>query len=122
MPRQIRTTSKTMHRAGELRKAQTPQEARLWSRLRNHQLAGIGFRRQHAIGHYIVDFFAPGRKLIIEVDGGQHFEQEEYDRIRTTYLESRGYRVIRFTNRDVNKDIDGVLREILIALGITPLA
>lgn len=107
-----------MHRAGELRVNQTPEEARLWARLRAHQLGGIGFRRQHAIGNYITDFCAPGRKLIIELDGSHHLEQEEYDRDRTIYLESQGYRVIRFSNRNVNTDIEAVLCEILIALGM----
>ena len=58
-----------MHRAGELRLNLTPEEAKLWSHLRAHRLAGIGFRRQHAIGSYIVDFYAPSKKLIIELDG-----------------------------------------------------
>jgi very-short-patch-repair endonuclease len=118
MPRPIRSTSKIMRRAGELRRTQTPEEAKLWSRLRNHQLGGIGFRRQHAIGRYIVDFCSPGRKLIIEVDGSQHAEQQEYDNARTDFLESKGYRVIRFSNRDVNRDIEAVLLEIQIAAGI----
>jgi very-short-patch-repair endonuclease len=75
-------------------------------------MAGVQFRRQHAIGHYIVDFCAPRRKLVIEVDGSQHLEQVEYDRRRTEYLETRGYRVVRFWNREVMKNIDGVLSRI----------
>lgn len=71
---------KTMHRAGELRRNQTPAEAKLWAYLRAHRLEGVGFRRQHAIGPYITDFCAPRRKLVIEVDGGQHLDQTEYDR------------------------------------------
>ena len=67
-----RSNPKTMHRAGQLRRALTPAEAKLWAVLRNYQLDGVGFRRQHAIGRYIVDFCAPRRKLVIELDGSQH--------------------------------------------------
>ncbi|HEX5840167.1 MAG TPA: DUF559 domain-containing protein [Anaerolineales bacterium] len=63
------TTPKTMHRAGVLRKQQTEAEAKLWARLRAHRVGGVQFRRQHAIGKYIVDFCAPRRKLVIELDG-----------------------------------------------------
>ncbi len=69
----------------------------------------IQFRRQHAIGNYVVDFCAPREKLIIELDGSQHLEQEEYDAERTAFLESKGYKVLRFWNNDVEKDIDTVL-------------
>ena len=104
------------HRAAELRHHPTPAEARLWSRLRAHQLNGIGFRRQHAIGSYIVDFCAPGKKLIVEVDGGQHLEQKEYDAERTAFLESKGYRVLRFWNNDVLSNTETVLAMIAEAL------
>jgi very-short-patch-repair endonuclease len=83
----------------------------LWSRLRNDQL-GHTFRRQHAIGNYIVDFCAPRRKLIIELDGSQHLNQQEYDEERTKYLETRGYRVLRFWNNDVLNNMDAVLKAI----------
>src|ERR1051325_5450493 len=68
------TTPKMMRRASELRQNQTEAEARLWSRLRAHRMAGVQFRRQHAIGNYIVDFCSPRRKLIIELDGSQHLD------------------------------------------------
>ena len=77
---------------------------------------GVNFRRQHAIGNFIVDFVSIKRKLIIELDGSQHLEQKEYDVERTTHLESRGYKVIRFWNNDVENDIDGVVRVIELAL------
>ena len=77
---------------------------------------GMKFRRQHAIGNYIVDFCAIKQKLIIELDGSQHLEQEEYDHERTAYLESQGYKVIRFWNNDVMNDIHGVLRVIDVTL------
>jgi very-short-patch-repair endonuclease len=99
-------------RALELRRNPTPAETKLWSRLRAHQLAGVGFRRQHAIGPFIVDFCAPREKLIIEVDGSQHLDQEEYDAERTAYLEIRGYQVMRFFNNQVENDIEAVLQAI----------
>ncbi len=111
-----RTTPKIFQHAKELRRNQTEAEAKLWLRLRNHQLKGIGFRRQHAIGNYVVDFCAPRRKLIIELDGSQHLEQGEYDAERTAFLESRGYCVLRFWNNQVMNDIEDVLRAIDIAL------
>jgi very-short-patch-repair endonuclease len=101
------STPKMLHRAGELRKEPTPAEAKL-AYLRLLREEGIHFRRQHAIGNYIVDFCAPGQKLIIELDGSQHIDQEEYDAERTAYLEQRGYRVLRFWNGDVMNDINGV--------------
>jgi elongation factor P--(R)-beta-lysine ligase len=110
-----RSTPKIMHRAGELRSELTPAEHKLWAQLRNDQL-GVNFRRQHAIGNYIVDFCSPRKKLIIELDGGQHLEQEAYDRERTEFLQSKGYRVLRFWNDDVIKDMNGMVQVILDAL------
>ena len=94
----------------------TPAEIKLWARLRAHQLNGVHFRNQHAIGNYVVDFCAPRKKLIIELDGSQHFEQEEYDQERTKYLESKDYKVIRFWNNRVTNDIEGALRAIMFAI------
>jgi very-short-patch-repair endonuclease len=94
MARPHRSTPKIMRQAGELRKELTPAETKLWSRIRNDQL-GVKFRRQHAIGNTIPDFCSPKAKLVIELDGGQHLEQEEYDKERTKYLETHGYKVIR---------------------------
>jgi len=111
-----RTTPKIFTRAQELRHNQTEAETRLWAYLRYPRLDGIGFRRQHAIGNYIVDFCAPRQKLIIELDGSQHLELEEYDTERTTFLELKGYRVLRFWNNDVMKNIEGVAKVILDAL------
>ncbi len=98
-----------MRRAGQLPHNQTEAEAKLWSRLRAHPVDGIQFRRQHAIGKYIVDFCAPRRKLIIEIDGSQHLAQDEYDLERTRYLESLGYRVLRFWNNEVMNNTDTVM-------------
>jgi len=111
------STPKIKHRAAELRHDLTSAEAKLWSRLRAHRLNGIGFRRQHAIGRYIADFCAPGKKIIVEVDGSQHLEQQEYDAERTAFLESKGYRVLRFWNNQVMHEIEAVLGVIADAVG-----
>ena len=74
-----RTTPKIFGRAKQLHRNMTPAEAKLWTHLRAHRLNGVHFCNQHAIGNYVVDFCAPRRKLIIELDGSQHLEQEEYD-------------------------------------------
>lgn len=97
-----------MHSAGLLRRRLTPAESKLWTKLRGNQLESVSFRRQHAIGPYIADFCAPKAKLVIELDGGQHAEQAEYDAQRTAYLEKHGYRVLRFWNNEVMKNIEGV--------------
>ncbi len=111
-----RSTPKILHRAGELRKQTTPAEKKLWAYLRLMRADGVHFRRQHAIGRYITDFCAPRKQLIIELDGSQHLEQEEYDKERTQYLNSLGYTVLRFWNSDVMKNIDNVLAVIMQAL------
>jgi very-short-patch-repair endonuclease len=80
-----RATSPGYDKARRLRKELTPAERKLWAYLRDDQL-GFNFRRQHAIGNFIVDFICIKRKLIIELDGSQHIEQQEYDMERTKYL------------------------------------
>lgn len=115
MPRLPRSNPKTRTRAIELRKELTPAEGKLWSRIRKDQL-GVNFRRQHAIGNFIPDFICIEKKLIIELDGSHHVEQEEYDTERTRYLEAQGYKVIRFWNNDVMNNIEGVILAILYAL------
>ena len=107
-----RTTPKIFGRAKALHRNMSPAEARLWKHLRAHRMGDIHFRNQHAIGNYIVDFCAPRKKLIIELDGSQHLEQKEYDEERTKYLELRGYRVLRFWNNDVLNKLDDVLKVI----------
>jgi len=112
MPNIQRTTNTTKHKAILLRHALTPAETKLWLYLRASQLDGNSFRRQHAIGPYITDFCCIKAKLVIELDGSQHLEQEEYDLQRTAFLESQGYRVIRFWNNDVMNNMDGVIASI----------
>jgi len=111
-----RTNPKTFRHAKELRRNTTDAEAKLWFRLRAHRVSGVHFRRQHAIGNFIVDFCAPRRKLIIEVDGGQHLDQQEYDQERSAFLSSKGYRILRFWNHDVLKNIESVMQEIVYTL------
>jgi len=119
MPRSPRSNPKTRTRAIELRKELTPAERKLWAVIRNDQL-GVNFRRQHAIGNYIPDFICIEKKLIIELDGSQHLEQEEYDKERTKYLESQGYKAIRFWNNEVMNNIEGVILAIIYAMENEP--
>jgi very-short-patch-repair endonuclease len=131
-------------RAREMRHPQTPAESRLWSRLRNAQLGGFKFRRQHPIDRFIADFYCAACRLVIEIDGDSHAAQAEYDVARTAWLNElprrkrrgitsflgkriaasrevsdpigkneRGYRVIRFANRDVERNLKAVLEAIL---------
>jgi very-short-patch-repair endonuclease len=99
-------------RARRLRREMTDAESKLWSELRARQLDGVKFRRQVPIGPFIADFCAPERKLIVELDGEHHLEQEMHDRERTRYLEHRGYRVVRFWNDEVLRELDDVLERI----------
>ncbi len=104
-----RTTPKLFERAKALRRDMTEAESRLWKHLRAHRMDDVHFRRQHAIGNYIVDFCAPRRKLVIELDGSQHLEQKAYDAERTEFLKAQGYKVLRFWNHDVMNNLDAVL-------------
>lgn len=106
-----------MHHAGELRRELTSAEAKLWAHLRDHRLNGVGFRRQHAIGNFIVDFCSIKKKLVIELDGGQHIDQQEYDDERTKFLQSQGYKVLRLWNDDVLNNLNAVLTVIIEELG-----
>ncbi len=98
----------------QLRENMTDAERHLWAKLRLNQVKGCRFYRQRPIGDYIVDFFSPRAKLVVEVDGGQHssVETTEYDRLRDEYMSSLGFRVLRFTNTDVLKNTDGVIERI----------
>jgi very-short-patch-repair endonuclease len=93
------------HFAKQLRADATEAECRLWSILRNHQIAGLRFRRQQPVGPYIVDFYCSAAKLIVELDGDQHGADRNavYDETRTLWLRARGYCVVRFPNGDVFK-------------------
>ena len=102
--------------ARKLRKNLTEAEKVLWQRLRLRQLHGYKFRRQCAIGHYVADFACFERKLIIEIDGGQHSDQVSHDSERTKWFESQGFRVMRFWNNQMLKETDAVIEVISNAL------
>ena len=102
--------------AKRLRHDQTKPEGILWSCLRNRQLVNLKFRRQFAIGSYVVDFVCLERRLIVEIDGGHHAEQAEEDNERTVWLENQGFQLIRFWNNEVTQNLDGVLETIANAL------
>jgi very-short-patch-repair endonuclease len=97
--------------ARKLRKNMTEAESFLWQRIRRKQLKGRQFYRQKNIGDFIVDFYCPSAKLIVELDGGQHYTEEgvKADQIRDNYLENFGFSVLRFSDREVFKNIEGVL-------------
>jgi very-short-patch-repair endonuclease len=92
----------------------TVAEQFLWSKIRMKQVQGCWFYRQKPVGIYVADFYCPKVKLVIEVDGGQHYSDEviEYDRARDNYMASLGLRVLRFTNIDVLTNIEGVVEVI----------
>lgn len=100
--------------ARNLRKNSTIQEKRLWNLLKNHKFHGLKFKRQQPIGNYIVDFICKEAKIIIEIDGSQHneFKNKEYDNERTVFLNSLGYKVIRFWNNEIYENIEGVIKKI----------
>ncbi len=95
-------------KARDLRTSQTDAERALWAKLRNRRFASFKFRRQVPLGTYIVDFVCFAEKLIIELDGGQHTTQVEYDKRRTDWLMSEGFRVIRIWNHQVWEEADAV--------------
>ena len=110
-----------IERARQLRTRLTGAERVLWRRLRLRQIDGHKFRRQHAIGPFIVDFACLERKIIVEVDGGQHGDaQVSYDRDRTEWLRARGFTVLRFWNNDVMRDVESVLEAIRLDLEEPP--
>ena len=111
--RNHRIHPKVRQRARELRQTQTPAEKKIWRVLRNRNLCSYKFRRQHPIGRFIVDFYCAQAKLVIEIDGASHGDQEEYDQARTQWLNERGYTVIRFTNQDVKDRLENVAEKIV---------
>jgi very-short-patch-repair endonuclease len=112
----IRTRTKTLKRARELRDQPTDAEMRLWKYLRRRQLKGLCFRKQGPIGPYIADFACLEARLIIELDGGQHADSAT-DASRDAWFTAHGYRTPRFWNNDVLANTDGVIIMITEALG-----
>jgi len=113
-----RTATKTAH-ARKLRVDATDVERRLWQKLRGAQIDGASFRRQHPAGRYILDFYCPSLQLAVELDGGQHAQSVQQDRVRDEWLAQRGVTVLRFWNSDVTQNIAGVLE--VIALNVSEL-
>jgi len=101
--------------AKKLRREMTPAEKILWKCLRANRLNGLHFRRQQVVHGYYPDFYCHRHELIVEVDGGIHDLQEEYDAEREEYLRSLGFRIIRFANEEIQKDLKGVLQRIVEA-------
>jgi very-short-patch-repair endonuclease len=108
------------HFAKHLRSASTDAECLLWRQLRNRHLSDFKFRRQRIIGPYIVDFVCLEKGLVVEIDGGQHAEQMKQDEIRTWFLQSQGFEVVRFWNNEVLENLEGVMETILSALRQAP--
>jgi very-short-patch-repair endonuclease len=113
-----KVSSRLRSNARALRRNSTDAERILWSEVRDHRLNGAGFRRQVAIGNYIADFVCHGAKLVIELDGGQHFseEGERADAARSAAIEAEGFKVLRLSNYDVMTNRAGVLETIVAAI------
>src|SRR5271154_5177525 len=122
----MRTKSPTdaviLDRARRMRREMTEAELKLWVVLRNRALVGAKFRRQTPIGNYIADFCCLDRRLIVELDGGQHAEQEASDASRTKFLQEQGFRVLRFWNAQVLTGLEFVVEEVRVAIRENELA
>jgi very-short-patch-repair endonuclease len=115
--RRWRSSAIMQERARQLRREPTPAEGRLWQHLRGAQLAAYEFRRQYPMGRFIVDFYCPQAKLVIEVDGDTHADQTAYDVERSRWIdEQKRCTVIRFTNSDVHENLADVLDTIATVL------
>lgn len=109
------TTPGVEEAARQLRRRETPAERVLWQALRRNRLRGLAFRRQHPLGPFVVDFYCPARRLVVELDGEVHDDQAEQDEARTERLIAFDYRVIRFRNDEVLADLHAVLAAIMSA-------
>ena len=114
------TETKILTNAKSLRSNQTKAEQRLWYNLRAYRFMDLKFKRQKPMGRYIVDFVCVERRLIVELDGGQHAEQLEYDQHRDLWLRGQGYTVLRFWNNEVMQQLEGVLEKIHLTLSVEP--
>lgn len=113
--KKLPTPEATLQKAKSLRTNATEAEKLLWYKIRNRQILNLKFHRQQPIPPYIVDFYCEDRLLIIELDGGQH--NEEFDRIRTHFLEEKGYQILRYWNNDVLGNIEGVIEDLMNKMG-----
>jgi very-short-patch-repair endonuclease len=109
---------KQLEFARKLRQEQTDAENLLWSHLRAYRLSRLKFRRQQPVGVYVVDFFCPDKKLIVELDGGQHQERVGHDEVRDAWLKSEGYTVLRYWNNEMMANLEGVLEDIGRVAGV----
>src|SRR5262245_60762907 len=109
------TTPDVEYAARNLRRRLTPAEERLWKAICGRKLGGLRFRVQHTVGWFVLDFYCPARKLVVELDGSVHDEEEQavHDGLRTEQLAAYGYRVVRFRNEAVFQDLPWVLKRIL---------
>ncbi len=111
MPKRIHS-NKYLHDARkDLRNQSTEHEIILWYKINNKKL-GYKFRRQHSIGQFIADFYCAEKRLVIELDGSQHLDNQEYDKERSEYFESLNIKVLRFWNSEITRNIDGVIQKI----------
>jgi very-short-patch-repair endonuclease len=110
MKKKLPMPATNLNSARKLRADMTDAERLLWLKIRSSQLYGLKFRRQHTLPPYTVDFFCDELNLIIELDGGQH--SPESDELRTSYLQGKGFKILRFWNNDVLENIEGVLQVI----------
>ena len=100
-------------RANQLRKTLTPQEKLLWANIRRQKLGGFYFRRQHVLGLFITDFCCVKARVVVELEGSVHLKQKEYDHHRAEWITDQGFTVLRFTNDQVEKNLEFVLEKIL---------
>ena len=114
MKEKIHNIKLLKERRKQLRSSLTPSEAKLWGFLKDNQLENRKFRRQHSVGPYVLDFYCPSEKLCIELDGDSHYTEAgfEYDTARTEILNSLNIRVLRFENKEVFENPEGILEEI----------
>lgn len=106
--------------AKELRNKSTDAERLIWYHLRARRFGRLRFRRQQPIGEYVVDFACMERRLVIELDGGQHVAGEAYDRVRDQWLAKQGFKVLRYWNNDVLKNTEAVLADLYEQVGLSP--
>ncbi len=104
--------------ARKLRNDATPTEVKFWARIRRKQLKGLQFYRQKPLGKYVVDFCCPTKKLIIEIDGGQHYSEEgkNQNQKRDEDLKNLGFKTLRFSSTDITKNIDAVMEKLLLEI------
>src|SRR5919108_5964162 len=107
-----RVSTKQLENAKELRREMTPWEKILWKQLKANRLNGLHFRRQQIVHGYFADFYCHQHELIVELDGGIHDFQQEYDAEREEYLIALGFRIIRFTNEEIKNNLNSVLQKI----------